>query len=146
MPTLPKHKTNIHTRNVLEIVKIHDGDTFTVVIDQGWRDRKKLTVRMDGLDCPEISTKAGKFVKDVVEKELLDPKNNHLQLISQSLDMYGRSLVNFCIYRDMPIGFFLSDILLTNNLAKKMKVKRPKWSEEELKKAEDNAKILLSGR
>lgn len=49
-------------------VSNHDGDTVTVVLDQGFNDTKTLDIRLFGVYAPELSERGGpecqKFVQD----------------------------------------------------------------------------------
>lgn len=132
-------------RDILSI-DIYDGDTMRVVIDQGWKDTKKLSIRMNGIDCPEISTEAGVSVAEAVRFILKDRPVKQLRLLSIKLDMYGRSLGDILIETNLNRIYTLSSILLANKIAKPMKIKRPKWSIEELYHAKGIAEDLLLGR
>jgi len=61
---------------VTEIVKVVDGDTVRVMLDRGFRDYKKIDVRIANVDTPEVRTRrllekeAGKCVTEVVVRWL----------------------------------------------------------------------------
>ena len=46
-----------------EVLSVYDGDTVTLMIDQGMKHFARVKVRMIGIDTPEIRT------KDLEEKE-----------------------------------------------------------------------------
>jgi micrococcal nuclease len=46
-----------------EVISVYDGDTITVMIDQGMKHFARVKVRMIGINTPEIRT------KDLQEKE-----------------------------------------------------------------------------
>lgn len=101
-------------------VSNYDGDTITIDVDLGfdvWR--KKLKVRLLGVDTPEIrsgtkeSKAAAKLAKARV-KELLSAKGEPLIYMSiEKPDKYGRALGDF---RDSA-GNQLSETLLSEHLA-----------------------------
>ena len=104
---------------VLDIPKIIDGDSQKIQIDLGYRTYLTIRTRLHGLDCPAMSTSAGRIVKRYVESWL----DSQLPLgtmrwVSFGLDMYGRSLGEFRI----PVLSFdpisLNSILLAKKYAK----------------------------
>lgn len=44
--------------------RVIDGDTVVLTIDLGFRIRHDVTVRLLGVDCPELVTPAGKQARD----------------------------------------------------------------------------------
>lgn len=55
------------------VVNVLDGDTLKVVVDLGFGVRSVQTLRLRGLDCPELVSKEGKEAKAFVEKMLQMP-------------------------------------------------------------------------
>ena len=55
-----------------KIASVHDGDTVTVILDQGFGDTKEIAVRLLGVYAPELSQVGGSetraFVDDWVRK------------------------------------------------------------------------------
>lgn len=49
-------------------VSHHDGDTVTMLLDQGFRDNKEITVRLLGVYAPELSEPGGKETREYVEE------------------------------------------------------------------------------
>jgi len=49
-----------------QIRNIHDGDTLTVVLDQGFGDTKEIKVRLLGVFAPELSDAGGPETRDFV--------------------------------------------------------------------------------
>lgn len=45
------------------LVRVIDGDTFVLDIDCGFHITKRETIRLFGIDCPEIGTAEGKRAK-----------------------------------------------------------------------------------
>lgn len=50
---------------VAEIVKVYDGDTYTLRLDLGFRSYLTLQVRLHRYDCPELRTDQGKQAREV---------------------------------------------------------------------------------
>lgn len=45
---------------VLQLVRVIDGDTVCVVLDLGFDVKLEATVRLLGIDCPELAQRGGK--------------------------------------------------------------------------------------
>ena len=77
--------------------KVIDGDTIKADVDLGFRIKVSTTIRLLGIDTPEVRTKnlsekerglkAKKYLKD-----LLKQNKNIFTLESVSVDKYGRCL------------------------------------------------------
>ncbi|MFH1800297.1 MAG: DUF1016 N-terminal domain-containing protein [Candidatus Omnitrophota bacterium] len=52
------------------VSRVLDGDTIEAVIDLGFGVRSVQTLRLRGIDCPEIESKEGKEAKEFVEQKL----------------------------------------------------------------------------
>ena len=52
------------------VTRVIDGDTLKLEIDTGFDDQKHETIRLRGIDCPELNTPEGKAAKRFVEREL----------------------------------------------------------------------------
>ncbi len=99
------------------VIKVYDGDTITIASKLPYPESPlyKWSVRLNGIDCPEIKGKStdekdiAKLAKQEVEKLCLH-KTIKLDVID--LDKYGRLLAN--IYID---DINISDYLITNKLA-----------------------------
>lgn len=89
-----------------EIIRVIDGDTFELFINQGFQNFRKCTMRLYGIDAPEMRTKAGKAVQNEVEQITYRMGSECcLQSIANSKkpaiqDKYGRYLA--IIYDKMP--------------------------------------------
>jgi hypothetical protein len=59
---------NVYDTNrwIVTIEEVVDADTVHVLLDQGFDDYKKMTLRLDGIDAPEKSTPEGQLVKHVI--------------------------------------------------------------------------------
>ena len=89
-----------------EIIRVIDGDTFELFIDQGFQNFRKCTMRLYGIDAPEMRTKAGKAVQNEVEQITYRMGSQcYVQSIANSKkpairDKYGRYLA--IIYDQFP--------------------------------------------
>jgi micrococcal nuclease len=77
------------------LASIHDGDTLHAGIDLGCDVATNQTIRLYGLNCPELATPAGKTAKQFV----LDWFTTHcpdskfvLQTVKDRREKYGRYL------------------------------------------------------
>lgn len=48
------------------VLDVHDGDTYKVDVDLGFRVHTQQQIRLHGVDCPELATEAGKAARDYV--------------------------------------------------------------------------------
>lgn len=92
---IPKFIPNI---NVVYVVNVYDGDTITVVSTLNNGDKitpYRFTIRLNGIDCPEIKTK-----NELEKKHALRAKDFLVDMIYQKVvylnvikcDKYGRLL------------------------------------------------------
>jgi endonuclease YncB( thermonuclease family) len=97
------------------VVKVHDGDTLTVVADLGWRISLKTSVRLFGVNAPELDTPAGQASLNFVYA-LVQP-GDEVTLVSHKLlgatEKYGRVLASVTL----SDGRDLSTLLLQNDYA-----------------------------
>lgn len=105
------------TFRCVEVLKNYDGDTLTVNIpDVPALIGKKISVRVLGIDTPEVRTKnkcekeAGRIARNLVASTLKNAKNVELHNVQR--DKYFRILADV-----MVDGRSLSEILIKNNLA-----------------------------
>jgi len=97
---------------VITETKAIDGDTFTAVVDLGFKTYKKARIRLSRLDTVELKDEQGKEARDYLQKRLDESKEKIIR--SRSLDKYGRILAE--VYLD---GKNLNDELLTSSFIKK---------------------------
>jgi endonuclease YncB( thermonuclease family) len=126
---------------IMSIVDVYDGDSFTCVVDLGFNIMRKVQVRVDGVDTPEMtgeSKVAATVVRDAV-KAWLERRLPYPRLLSRSLDKYGRVLGEVVGTGTPPSDEAgqnsLYAFLMTRGLAKPYKgeAKQP-WTAEELAK------------
>jgi endonuclease YncB( thermonuclease family) len=89
-----------------KIVEVIDGDTFDLMIDEGFSNFTQQRMRLYGIDAPEMRTNAGKDLKrrlaseyycgHVVVQTIDGPKSKQFR------DKYGRFLA--IIYDAWPIA------------------------------------------
>jgi micrococcal nuclease len=103
--------------NILEVVKVVDGDTLDVMIDVGFDIIRKERVRIRRVDTPESITKdvlekkLGMEAKEFVGKWIKAQKNLKIKTFKD--DKYGRILGE--IYGDE--NACLNDILINEGYA-----------------------------
>ncbi|NUN05875.1 MAG: thermonuclease family protein [Bdellovibrio sp.] len=105
------------TFRCVEVLKNYDGDTLTVNIPNvPALIGKKISVRVHGIDTPEVKTKnqcekeAGRMARNLVTSTLKNAKSIELHNVQR--DKYFRILADV-----MVDGRSLKDVLLKNNLA-----------------------------
>lgn len=105
------------TFRCVEVLKNYDGDTLTVNIPNvPALIGKKISVRVHGIDTPEVKTKnqcekeAGRRARNLVTSTLKNAKSIELHNVQR--DKYFRILADV-----MVDGRSLKDVLLKNNLA-----------------------------
>ncbi len=86
-----------------ELIRVVDGDTVEIIIDQGFSNFTKQTMRLYGIDAPEMRTAAGKEAKAWLWDALQPLEAIYVQTIQLSTkakrDKYGRFLA--VLYDDL---------------------------------------------
>jgi micrococcal nuclease len=86
-----------------ELIRVVDGDTVELMIDLGFSQFTRQTMRLYGVDAPEIRTKEGKAAKAWLEDAIRPPEPIYVQTIQLSTktkrDKYGRFLA--VLYDDL---------------------------------------------
>jgi len=86
-----------------ELIRVVDGDTVELMIDQGFSQFTKQTMRLYGVDAPELRTKAGKEAKAWLWDALQPLEAIYVQTIQLETkakrDKYGRFLA--VLYSDL---------------------------------------------
>ena len=101
------------------VVKVYDGDTITILSKLPYKDSAlyKFSVRLNGIDCPEIKGETQKeklraqIARDELSKLIL---NKHVILKELKTEKYGRILAE--VYLD---ELHLNQYMLDNKLAVK---------------------------
>ncbi|RNI25655.1 thermonuclease family protein [Rufibacter latericius] len=93
------------TQNGYKVIGIKDGDTVELL-----KDGKPLTVRLQGVDCPEknqdFGTRARQFTSDLVF-------GKYVELVVENVDRYGRTVGEIIL----PDGRNLNQELVKNGFA-----------------------------
>jgi len=95
------------------VSKITDGDTFHCTAAG-----EDVTVRIIGVDCPEMPSPEGKTAKEYVQKIIPIGTVVRLELDVQPLDYFRRTLA----YVWLPSGKMLNEVLLREGVAALMTV------------------------
>ena len=86
-----------------ELIRVVDGDTVELMIDLGFSQFTRQTMRLYGIDAPEMRTKEGKAAKAWLEDAIRPPEPIYVQTIQLSTkakrDKYGRFLA--VLYDDL---------------------------------------------
>ena len=101
------------------VVKVYDGDTITIISKLPYKDSAlyKFSVRLNGIDCPEIKgetlkeKQCAQLARDELSKLIL---NKHVVLKDLKTEKYGRILAE--VYLD---DLHLNQYMLDMNLAVK---------------------------
>ena len=99
-----------------KLVRVIDADTVILELDRGFGDYSIKTVRLAGIDAPELRGKDKE--KGIKAKEWVDEKLKDKQITIQSLklDSFGRAIAKIW-YWDKDKWISLNDKLVKNRLA-----------------------------
>ena len=88
-------ETNVYQNNYVFVDRVIDGDTVSVIYDNG----KKAKVRINGIDAPELSQEWGKQSKEKLESMVL---NKRVILREEGTDKYRRTVGKLFIVNLKP--------------------------------------------
>lgn len=78
------------------VLNVHDGDTLRMEIDLGMDIRTRMTVRLYGVDCPEINGIPGRMARDFTVQWITDNVSREgyvvLSTVKDRREKYGRYL------------------------------------------------------
>ena len=104
------------------VEKIIDGDTLKVRLNLGFGQWHRETLRLRGLDCPELDTKEGAAAKTFVQAYIKEAQT--LTVRTSRSDKYDRYLADVFISQgsepDAATDIYLNNLLLQNNHANRM--------------------------
>jgi endonuclease YncB( thermonuclease family) len=104
------------------IVRVVDGDTVHALVDLGCDVQIALTIRLAGIDCPELGTPKGAAAKEYAEEWFATAGTDLvLHTVKDSREKYGRYLGYFYDDHDNC----LNAELLTNGHAVRYPPARP---------------------
>ena len=98
--------------------RVVDGDTLKVRFDLGFSTWTRQTLRLRGLDCPEMDTPAGRSAKAFVQMYIKDAA--WVVVRSSRSDKYDRYLADVFIPRPDGAEVYLNNLLLENGHAVRM--------------------------
>ncbi len=99
------------------VEKIIDGDTLKVRVDLGFDTWKDETLRLRGIDCPEVDTPEGQAAKTFVQSYI--KQADRILIRSSRDDKYGRYLADVFI-PPLEANIYLNNLLLQNGHAVRM--------------------------
>lgn len=80
------------------VAAIHDGDTLTVLIDLGFEMIYRRSVRLAGINAPEIATPAGIAARDFLRR--IVPLGADARMTTERVaEKYGRYLARVLVKR-----------------------------------------------
>lgn len=94
------------------VEKVIDGDTLKVRLDLGFESWTRQTLRLRGIDCPEVETKAGQEARVFVQARLKE--SQRIIVRTSRSDKYDRYLADVFI----PATEEGEDVFLNNALLK----------------------------
>lgn len=93
------------------IIQVVDGDTLHLSVDLGYDFRDlRMTVRLNGIDCPEKNTPAGQAAKAATTRWLTQAGNAqlHVESVRDKREKYGRYLATIWRANDpLPLNQWL---------------------------------------
>lgn len=98
-------------------IRALDGDTFKCVLLLGLDLELKATIRLHGIDCPEIETLEGKQAAMFTSNWLTLPASTYFASV-HGRDDFGRILAR--VWRSGS-EFSLNDVLLDQKLARRLR-------------------------
>lgn len=75
-----------------EVIRVVDGDTVWLNVDLGCDTYHRLSIRLYGINCPELHTPEGQVARDFVLNILPPGKQLTLQTVKDKREKYGRYL------------------------------------------------------
>jgi len=103
--------------HIKEVLKVYDGDTITVVIDLGFDVSIKQSIRLLGIDTPEMrgeSKQAAIKSRDRLAELLKQNPDTYIKTYLDKEEKYGRMLGELVI----PNKGTINQILINEGLAK----------------------------
>jgi micrococcal nuclease len=99
------------------VTKVVDGDTVHATVEYGLDQRGDYTLRLAGIDAPELSTNEGKIAKAFVEDWLESRPHILIKTVKDHREKYGRYLA--VIYdAERAYDPSLNQVLLDEHLAR----------------------------
>jgi endonuclease YncB( thermonuclease family) len=67
-----------------EVLDVHDGDTYKLRVDLGFRCAVTIQCRLHGVDCPELNTPEGKEARRFVSEDVFAQHFVDAQVVIES--------------------------------------------------------------
>lgn len=118
----PNHASYLYKADIVQVV---DGDTLDLSIDLGFHVARKGRFRLANLNCPELSTAAGRTARDFIYQRLLAAKT--IIVKTQKVDIHGRYVAHLFYSADevtidacFKSGTYLNNEILSEGYAELM--------------------------
>ena len=89
------------------VLDVHDGDTFTCLLDLGWHIWYRTRIRLAVINAPELNTQAGVEAR-AFALTLVHP-SDVVTFTSTALDNYGRPLGHVTLADGRDFGQVMLD-------------------------------------
>jgi micrococcal nuclease len=107
------------------VESVYDGDTMTVMMDLGLEVHRRISLRLHGIDTPEIKTgsdeskKQAKVARDYVTQQCVG-RRVRIKTIKDKTEKYGRYLAIVWLLdaKGQPVEESLNDALIRLGYAK----------------------------
>ncbi len=101
------------------VMRVIDGDTLKLEIDTGFDEQCRETIRLKGIDCPEMSTSEGRVAKRFVERELAPCDFITVKSTQTRKEKWGRYLGDVFYIDKTGKRVYLNNLLLEKGHAVK---------------------------
>lgn len=99
------------------VEKVLDGDTLKVEFHFGFGKRQREVIRLNHIDCPELSTPEGRAAKRFVAKELAPAEWITVKSVRTRKEKWGRYLGDVFYEKKAGFPIYLNQLLLDKGLA-----------------------------
>lgn len=103
------------------VINVHDGDTMRLKVDLGCDITLRMTVRLLGINAPELSTAAGRVARDYVQNLLPVDREVWIATTKDKKEKFGRYLGRVYLDRNSlenDIALYcINDLLLADGHA-----------------------------
>lgn len=102
--------------DIMDILEVHDGDTFTLLLDGSFRSYPAPWLRLKDFSCPELATLGGKEARQATLNLLSDHTATAWVYTTKMPSSYADKLAKR--YGDSPKSFarYLADVWLQDDV------------------------------
>lgn len=100
-----------------QVLKVIDGDTLKLVIDLGFSITLTTTVRLQGINCPEMNTVEGKAAKAFAMEWVANRVSFTVKTFKDKQEKYGRYLAE--LYDQDGICCLNADLVMNDHAVRK---------------------------